>query len=1029
MRKKIHLRILPCLLVGILTIISSQHLFAQNGTEVKGVVKAASGRLQSVSVTVKGDPKIGVTTDALGSYSIKVPKNGTLIFNSVGYKAVEVQVNGRLTIDVTLEIESINLDDVVVVGYGTQKKATLTGAVTVVKGSDIAKSPAANISNSLAGRTPGVIATNNSGEPGNDGSNIYIRGISTYSGTTSPLIVIDGVANRPGGFERIDPNDIESVSVLKDASAAIYGAQAANGVILITTKRGKTGKPSLTFNYNQGFNTWAKTEQLLNASQYAQMVNDINVFGGGVAQYTQDDITKFANGSDPIGHPNTNWIDLATKKIALQNRASITLSGGSESVKYYTSLGMLNQDGQFKNGVWKYKQYNFSANVDAQVNKVLKLSFGTQLRWQDKQGSPLGITTTFGSLQGALPTELAKNPNGSYAVGGLSNGLLNPLLNSTDVAGIATIKKLYSLNTARFRLDLPFVKGLYLDGFLSVDFGVLDSSGWNKSYQVYGYDQTSNTYTPFTENSALGLGYLDNLNGNSTTITQNLKLNYERQFGKSMWRAFASYEQSTFNYKYAGAHKEQFISQAIPQLDYGSSVNQTNYGNEIKSARQNYFGRINYSFDNIYLLEAQLRYDGSDVFSESQRWGLFPSLSAGWKISEYEWFKKELPFVNSLKFRGSWGKLGNDNIPPFQFAQFYYINSNGRLFYNNSTGSITNYPSFSPGVVANPNATWESQTATNLAMDAGLLDNKLNFTVEVFHQRRSNILAPPNASVPSYTGIVLPYENIGIVDNKGIEAQLSYKNKVGELNYFVAGNITYAKNKIIYQDEKLASKPAYQSLTGQPVGASLLYNAIGVFKTQAEINSYVTSYSIGATPVPGDLKFADTNHDGVIDDKDRIVQPLSSIPQITYGVSIELAYKAFSLSMLFQGQAKAMRYFRAVSGKNQNFNIEDFNGRSTPDNITDKPRAAEVYGSPQGIGNSYYLSSTAFLRLKNLEFAYNFKNINLIKYGINGMRLYVNTFNVFTITKYKGLDPESVDGQGLAYPINRTFNMGASITF
>lgn len=484
MRKKIHLRISPFLFVGIFTIISSHPLFAQNGTEVKGVVKAAFGRLQSVSVTVKYDRKSGVTTDSIGSYSINVPKNGTLVFNSVGYKAVEVQVNGRFTIDVTLEIESINLDEVVVVGYGTQKKATLTGAVTVVKGSDISKSPAANISNSLAGRTPGVIATNNSGEPGNDGSNIYIRGMSTYSGATAPLIVIDGVANRPGGFERIDPNDIESVSVLKDASAAIYGAQAANGVILVTTKRGKTGKPAFTFNYNQGFNTWAKTEQLLNASQYATMVNDINVFGGGTAQYTPDDITKFANGSDPIGHPNTNWIDLATKKIALQNRASITLSGGSDNVKYYTSLGMLNQDGQFKNGVWKYKQYNFSANVDAQVNKVLKLSFGTQLRWQDKQGSPLGITTTFGSLQGALPTELAKNPNGSFAVGGLSNGLLNPLLNSTDVAGIATIKKLYSLNTARFRLDLPFVKGLYLDGFLSVDFGVLDSSSWNKSYQV-----------------------------------------------------------------------------------------------------------------------------------------------------------------------------------------------------------------------------------------------------------------------------------------------------------------------------------------------------------------------------------------------------------------------------------------------------------------------------------------------------------------------------------------------------------------
>jgi TonB-linked SusC/RagA family outer membrane protein len=437
---------------------------------------------------------------------------------------------------------------------------------------------------------------------------------------------------------------------------------------------------------------------------------------------------------------------------------------------------------------------------------------------------------------------------------------------------------------------------------------------------------------------------------------------------------------------------------------------------------------VNYSFDNKYLLEAQLRYDGSDVFAQNQRWGLFPSFSAGWRISEYDWFKKGLPAVSNLKLRGSWGKLGNDNIPPFQFAQFYYINPNGRLFYNSSTGTIVNYPAFSPGVVANPNATWESQTATNLAVDAGLLEDKLNVTFEVFHQRRNNILAPPNASVPSYTGISLPDENIGIVDNKGLEAQVSYRGNVGKVSYFVSGNITYAKNKIIYQDEKLSSKPAYQALTGQPVGASLLYRAIGVFKTQSEINSYA-NYTLGSTPVPGDLKFEDVNHDGVIDQKDQIVQPLSSVPRLLYGTTLEVAYQAFSVSLLLQGQAKATRYFRAVSGKNQNFTIEDYVGRSTPGNITDKPRAAEVYGSPQGIPNTYYLSSTSFLRLKNLEFAYNIKSASLSKYGIGSMRVYVNSFNVFTITKYKGLDPESVDGQGLAYPINRTFNLGASVTF
>jgi TonB-dependent SusC/RagA subfamily outer membrane receptor len=277
----------------ILAFIVPNNIFAQSLIDVRGVVKSNDGFLSSVSVTVKGNTKIGAISDAAGNYRIKVPDNSTLIFKSVGYKVVEIPVNGRSVLDVSLETESINMEDVVVVGYGTQKKATLTGSVAVVKGSDLAKSPAGNVSNNLVGRTPGVIATNNSGEPGNDGSNIYIRGISTFSGATAPLIVIDGVANRPGGFERIDPNDIESVSVLKDAAAAIYGAQAANGVILITTKRGRTGKPTLTFNYNQGFNTWAKTEKFLNAADYAQMKNEISEFGGGNPVYTQAEIDKF----------------------------------------------------------------------------------------------------------------------------------------------------------------------------------------------------------------------------------------------------------------------------------------------------------------------------------------------------------------------------------------------------------------------------------------------------------------------------------------------------------------------------------------------------------------------------------------------------------------------------------------------------------------------------------------------------------------------------------------------------------------
>jgi TonB-linked SusC/RagA family outer membrane protein len=1029
MRKNHLFRVYSYVICAVFFALLPTHLLSQNLKEIKGVVKSGSTPLVGISITVKNNPKSGTMTDDNGGFLIRAQDNSILLISGIGYKSLEVPITGRSSLEIAMEKDNAGLNEVVVVGYGTQKKATLTGAVTVVKGASLQQSPGADVTNALAGRTPGVIATNNSGQPGSDGSKIYVRGISTYSGATDPLIVIDGVANRPGGFGHVDPNDIESISVLKDASAAIYGAQAANGVILITTKKGKTGKPTFTFNWNEGFNTWAKTEQYLNSAQYAQMVNEISGYGGGAPIYSAADIKQFGDGSDPIGHPNTNWLSLGTKKVALQDRGSLTVSGGSENVKYYASLGKLDQNGQLNNGVWKYGQYNFDANIDAQVNKLFRIGFNTQLRWQDQEGSPIGVQNTFSSLTGALPTTLATNPNGSYATGGLSNGgELNALVNSTNLAGLSTLKSLYSLNTATARLDLPFVKGLYLDGFLAVDFGNVDSTVWNKSYQVYSYDQTANSYTPFTENASLGLASLDQLSSNSTTITENIKLNYENQFGKSTVKAFVGYEQSTYKNQYVGAHKEQFISQAIPQLDYGSSTNQTNYGNEITSARQNVYGRINYMYDNKYLLEVQLRYDGSDVFSQSQRWGLFPSFSAGWIVSDYDWFKQSLPYVSNLKLRGSWGKLGNDNIPPFQFAQFYYIRPNGRIFYNTGSGTQNIDPSFYPGVLDNPYATWESQTSTNLAIDAGLFNNKLTFTFEVFHQKRSNILAPPSASVPMYAGVTLPFENIGIVDNKGFEAQVGYHGTVGQVSYYISGNVTFASNHIVYQDEKLSSKPAYQSLTGQPVGASLLYQAIGIYQSKADVANYAT-YTLGSQPIPGDLKFRDVNNDGIIDQKDQIVEPLSTIPQILYGFPIEFGYKGFSLNLLFQGQARAVRYFRAVSGKNQNFTIQDYEGRSTPTDITDKPRASEVYGSPQGIANTYYLSDVSFFRLKNCEIAYNIKTNSLTKYGVTAMRVYANTFNLFTITPYKGLDPESVNGQGIGYPINRTFNLGASISF
>src|SRR6218665_90373 len=1016
--------------IAVALFFGSFQVVAQEQT-IRGTVRSGVELLPGVSVYYKANISEGVVTDEQGGYNIKfIHAKYTPFFISIGYQKTEIPVGARSLIDVDLKSDNVVLNEVVVVGYGSQDKASLTGAVATLKGTDILRSPTADISNALAGRTPGVIATNSSGEPGNDGSNIYIRGVSTFSGATSPLIVIDGVANRPDGFQRIDPNDVESISVLKDASAAIYGAQSANGVILVTTKKGKTGKPTLTFSQNFAFNTWGNPGKYLNAAEYAQMRNEISIFGGGTPTYTDAEIAKFREGSDPIRYPDTNWLKLATKDISMQYRTNAALSGGTDKIKYHASAGTLQQDGQFKKGVWGFKQHNIIGNVEGQVTKKLSISFGTQLRWQEKTGSPIGVVNTFSSLMGALPTVLAINPDGSYSPGGLSNGgNLNPLVNSTDGAGITATRNLTSLNTLKARFDLPFVEGLFLDGFLAVDVTAGNNKNWNKAYQVYAYNPDDNTYSPQTQNGRLGLASLDLLKSSANLITQNFKLNYEKIFGVHSIHAFVAYEQSKLSSEYTGAHKDNFISTAIPELDFGSSATQRTFGHDSLATRINYFGRVNYNYQNIYFFEGTLRRDGSYKFSKAQRFGWFPAFSVGVKLSEFKWFKDILPAINSMKLRASFGKLGNDNIAPYQYDQFYFINQNGRLFH--SSGGVAANPTFYSGVLANPKATWESQTSANMAMDVGILRNKLTFTVEFFNQKRSDILAPRNASIPLYTGIILPDENIGIVRNRGIEIQVEYKDSYKHGGYYISGNMTYARNKIIFQDEKISSKPDYQVLTGNPVGTSLLYRAIGVFKTLAEIDDYA-DYTLGSQPMPGDLKFEDVNQDGLIDQKDQIIIPYTHIPQITYGISLGCAYKRFNLDMLFQGQAHAVRYFRAVAGKQANFLQADFDGRSTPGNITDKPRASEIYGSPQGLLNTYYLSNTAFLRLKNIELSYHIKNKVFEKWGIKKTRMYMNAFNLLTFTKYKGLDPEAVDLQQssiIPYPTNITYNLGLNITF
>jgi TonB-linked SusC/RagA family outer membrane protein len=1015
--------------------------FAQQN--VSGSIKAANGDpIPGAGVSVKGTTNT-TQSDAAGNFAISVSAGAVLAISHVGYLGQDIKVGKQNFLSIVLTENAQLLSDVVVVGYGRQKRATVTGSVSEIKGSEILKSPAPNIANNLAGRVPGIISTNESGEPGEDGARLLIRGVNTFSGATSPLIVVDGVANRLGGFERLNPNDIESVTVLKDASAAIYGAQAANGVILVTTKRGKSGKAQINFNYNQALNNWIKVPKLTNAAQYAELANETKIYAGQTPIYSAEDIQKFREGSNPLTHPNTNWIDEVVRDVTPQSRANISVSGGSDKTTYYASYGRIAQEGQFKNSnIFSYTQDNLALNLDAQVVNNLKVSFDMQLRHQDRIGPAGSSSSTFrdygwgsdGSynlftgLFASLPLYPARFPDGRLGVtSGASNSFLNPIAMVSGLGGEARFRDLYTLNTFRYRLDIPQItKGLFLDGFVSADLQASSSKDFRKSWSVFKYDPTTQTYSEQRQTlSAAGLASLGQNYNSSKLITFNSKLNFTRVFAEAhSVNAFIAFEQQQFKSEFFSAQRNNFFTDNISELDFGSPNNATNNGNASNTARRNYFARVNYGFKDKYLFEAQARYDGSDKFPSDRRWGLFPSISAGWRLSSEPWAQGFMK-GNDLKIRASWGKLGNDAIDPYQFLQFYRLNAAGFVL----NGALA--PTLSPDVLPNPFFTWESAESINLAIDGSLLKNRLTYVFEAFQQKRSDVLTRRNATVPIYTGLVLPVENIGKVRNRGLEGQLKFNSTAGKVSYNVAANITYTRNKVLFFDES-PSIPEYQKLTGRPINSGLFYVDKGLFQSQREIDNYPT-YTTGQIPRPGDVKFADTNGDSTINFLDQVRLDQNNTPEIVYGLITGLDWKGLDISVLFQGQARSKVFFYPHTSSVVNSYHFLFEGRSTPDRVTDKPSTAgDFFSRPQYNPNTlpFFRRNTSFVRLKNVEIGYKLSSRMLENLKMSNVRFYLNASNLLTFAKFKDVDPESLNRlNGRGYPILRTVNFGVNVGF
>lgn len=1033
--------------------------FAQS-REVSGVVISGEDNLPlpGVSILIKGTTS-GTVTDIDGRFKINVTdENSVLVLSFIGFEPLEMSVGGRTTFDISLLPDIKSLQEVIVVGYGQQKKETITGAVSTVKGKELIRSPAMNVSNSIAGRMAGVVAVNRSGEPGNDGSGIRIRGSNTL-GNNEALIVIDGIPARAGGLDRINPNDIESISVLKDASAAIYGARAANGVILVTTKRGTVGKPKLSFQVDQGWSQPTVVPDLADAAQYAGMLNDLNIYGLPVneweaanqafktsgqftrpngtvrnAPFKTESLELYRNGTDPWGHPNTDWYSETLKTWSPQTRYNVQLVGGSEDVKYLTSLGYQNQDGYYKNSATGFKQYDFRINLDAKVNEYVKVNLGVLGRQESRFYPTRSAGSIFRMQMRGKPNQPAFWPNGLPGPD-IENGE-NPVVITTDQTGYDRDVRDYFQSNGEIEIKIPGVKGLKITGTAAVDKTMQNNKRWEIPWTLYerGIGFEADGVTPVLVPTKRGPAEpsLRISNSNMLNILLGTVVSYDKVIDQDHTISIlAGVNKETVEGNNFNAFRRYFLSPSIDEMFAGGDLERNNGGGAFERARLNYFGRASYNYKEKYLAEFLWRYDGSYMFPAETRYGFFPGVMAGWVVSEEDFWKNSLgKTFDFFKIRGSWGQMGNDNITfgggPLQEYQF--LSTYG--FSSYITDNVENKTLFE-NRVPNTGVTWEVANNSNLGFEGQLLQGKIFFEFDLFYNKRTEILWRKNASVPQSTGMTLPAENIGEVENKGFDLNMGYRGNAGEFNYSVSINGGYARNEILFWDEAPGA-PEWQRSTGRPMNTILVYQFDGVFKNQEEINSNPLDYTaIVKTLRPGDMKYQDYNGDGKITPDDMIRMDNNNIPMFQGGLNMTASWKNFDMSILFQGALGAMQNVSAgESGNIGNYLLDIHDNRWTIDNpSSEHPRIANRSDQYYSSGNTYWFRNTDYLRLKNMEIGYNLPAHLSAKIGVGNLRVYANGLNLLTWDKLNVYDPETVSATGQYYPQARIISTGLSVTF
>ena len=970
----------------------------------------------------------GTITNMDGEFSLEVPNKATLQISYIGFNTQEIPVNGQKSFTIRMTEDTQSLDEVVVVGYGTQKKLNVTGAVATLKNEELVKSPVASTTNALVGRLPGLIAKQKSGQPGFDAADINIRSFG------SALVIVDGVEQ---SFNNIDANEIESVSILKDASAAIYGARAGNGVILVTTKRGQSGKPNISFNGTLTSQSYTNFPEPVNAGQYATLFREAQINSGipeNQTKFSEEDIAKYFAGNDPQ-YPSTNWYDEIMKKSALQQQYNLTIRGGTDVVKYYTFLGYLSQDGMFKGGNTGYRRFNVRSNLDVNLTSDLTFSLDLSAIKDDVRQSnrPASEEWFWMDFFDSTPTSHASFPDPTK-VPHIGPGPFNAIINThEDLGGYDKTYK-NTLNGA-FTVNYKVhpVPGLSAKLKLNYQQVSYDRKNWTKQNDIWDYDYATDTYTLYGKSMPTSLKQEFHKN---QVITGQFSLNYDRVINKDhAINGLALVEIIDYNNGNFSAYRENYVTSAIDQLFAGGTINQQANGSASVSGRASFVARANYAYQGKYLLEATARYDGSPNFPKDKRWGFFPSLSAGWRMSEEAFIKNNLTWIDNLKLRAGVSQTGFDSVGAFQYLTGYKFEG-----YNVLGGKEV--PGLTTTGIANTNISWETMTLYNVGLDLSVLNNKLYSEIDVFYRKRDDMLGTRVVSLPNTFGATLPSENINSQSTRGFEVLIGHRGNFGEFSYDISGNVSWSRSKWIHYDEPDYTDPddiRLKKKSGQWIDVYNAYKSDGLFTSQEEIDNLGYDMDgMGNTSLrPGDIKILDLNNDGEVDWRDASTIGSGGTPHIIYGINLNMKYKGFDLSVFAQGAADY--YVQLHSG---NINIDGvrtpfkviWNERWTPENNDRNaiiPRQ-KIGQTTNNWNSDYWYKNASYLRLKNLTLGYTFDKGLIRNLRMENLRLFVVGTNLFAINPLRkyGLDPETPDAtRGWSYPVTKSVSLGLNVTF